>query len=1356
NSSLESGHSVTIAAYSNFAVKGAILAEDDVIITAMPNSKISIAEGITATNVTVDAGRGSTIELTDNGSISADNTIGLTAYDIYLKYETTPEFPALSADVINIDAWQFSTATETTDSAPIDAANALNIKAAVIGIVDADDNVKGDISVAGDINIQGQTGSDTLTINSTLESGHNVTIASDSNFAVKGAILAEDDVVITAMPNSKVTIAEGITATNVTVNAGQGSTIALTDNGSISADNTISLAAYDIYLKYEDIPELPVLNADIINIDAWQFSTATETTASAPIDAANALNIKAAVIGVVGNADINVAGDINIQGQTGNETLTINSTLESGRTVTIAAASNFAVKGAIVAEDDVIITAMPNSKIKIAEGITATNVTVNAGRGSTIVLTDNGSINADKVIDMAAYDIYLQFEEIPELPVLNADVINIDAWQFSTATETTDSAPIEANSALNIKAAVIGILDADNNPKGDIDVAGDINVKGQEGNETLTINSSLKSGRSVTINADSDLTIKGAVEAEDDVLITAEPNSRVKIIEGILGTNVTVNAGRGSTITLSENGSINADGIIDLTAYDIYLQFEETPEVPVLNASVINIDAWQFSTATEDTDSAPIEASSALNIKAAIIGLLDADDAPKGDIDVTGNINVKGQDGNDLLIIDSSLKSNRSITITSDSSIAIKGEIMGTDVSVDAGNVGTITLSAEGSINADKVIDMTAYDIYLKFEETPDTPVLNAPVINIDAWQFSTATEDTDSAPIEATSELNIQAAVIGMLDEGDNVKADIDVSGNINIRDQKGNDTLAINSTLTSGKSVTILSESDLTIKGEIQAADDVDITSASETKVSVIAPISGNNVSIDAGRGSTIIVKDGGAITADSDINLTAMDVLLQFEETPEDAVLNANIINVDAFTFSTATEDTDAAPIEAMTALNIKASQVGVLDGDSPKGEIAVSGNINIIDYAPGAELTIAADLTSNEGDVTIISNFNNVNVKGEVKAEKGAVSIDVAHSNLKLDKAITAKNAVRINAAQDTANANRNDDDQDNVLVIVDDITATDGNVVITTKGDGIKVESDATVTGDEVAMETNGDIEINGTVDAQEGVDLKTVEGDIKAEGTIKVDGYVNMRAAKGSIKATKISGNVTNGDIYAKSDITVKDDASITSTIVLTKDGNIKVEAGTDIRNSNFSAANGNVEITAKNNSILNASVQAGKIAILTAGNEIDGSTVTAYGDRGSNTITAEADYIGGDSFIAETGHIELIPRRKMYGVVAWEKQYEVRPDPEPVPEDEKPFFYRADREKGELMAHLRALPFVYFPHVRASFDGPAYDKNIDYILTGSSVIEGLPEGFGPGTLIDFNAIDKSFLWNTSDDTVQK
>jgi len=44
---------------------------------------------------------------------------------------------------------------------------------------------------------------------------------------------------------------------------------------------------------------------------------------------------------------------------------------------------------------------------------------------------------------------------------------------------------------------------------------------------------------------------------------------------------------------------------------------------------------------------------------------------------------------------------------------------------------------------------------------------------------------------------------------------------------------------------------------------------------------------------------------------------------------------------------------------------------------------------------------------------------------------------------------------------------------------------------------------------------------------------------------------------------------------------------------------------------------------------------------------------------------------------------------------------------------------------------------------------------SIEHILKGSGTIEGLPEGVGPATIIDFQAIDDSYLWQDKQASVK-
>jgi len=54
---------------------------------------------------------------------------------------------------------------------------------------------------------------------------------------------------------------------------------------------------------------------------------------------------------------------------------------------------------------------------------------------------------------------------------------------------------------------------------------------------------------------------------------------------------------------------------------------------------------------------------------------------------------------------------------------------------------------------------------------------------------------------------------------------------------------------------------------------------------------------------------------------------------------------------------------------------------------------------------------------------------------------------------------------------------------------------------------------------------------------------------------------------------------------------------------------------------------------------------------------------------------------------------------------------------------------------------------FLYFPHVWALLDKMPAIMNIEYILHGEGIIEGLPEGIGPDS-VDMNEFDDTFSYN--------
>ena len=89
------------------------------------------------------------------------------------------------------------------------------------------------------------------------------------------------------------------------------------------------------------------------------------------------------------------------------------------------------------------------------------------------------------------------------------------------------------------------------------------------------------------------------------------------------------------------------------------------------------------------------------------------------------------------------------------------------------------------------------------------------------------------------------------------------------------------------------------------------------------------------------------------------------------------------------------------------------------------------------------------------------------------------------------------------------------------------------------------------------------------------------------------------------------------------------------------------------------------------------------------------------------------------------------------------------------------------DRAQGEFMSRVTDIiaryqgnywgvnTTLYFPHVRFAFDQKPADMSIEHILNGRGVIDGLPEGVTPN-IIDINAIDESYIWQTDDDTAAK
>ena len=235
--------------------------------------------------------------------------------------------------------------------------------------------------------------------------------------------------------------------------------------------------------------------------------------------------------------------------------------------------------------------------------------------------------------------------------------------------------------------------------------------------------------------------------------------------------------------------------------------------------------------------------------------------------------------------------------------------------------------------------------------------------------------------------------------------------------------------------------------------------------------------------------------------------------------------------------------------------------------------------------------------------------------------------------------TTVTAASVNATAKTIAASAFIGETGEVKATADTIDATS----LLAKANAVTVDANA-ITGDSsfTAVGENGIVTLNGT-----GENAIVANATINAGAAANLNNYTDVNSlditAAGAVTATNVQ-NISGGTWIADGAVTATTGITDISGLTVKSDANVDLTATTDIVNVNVEGSN--VTIEATNGSIINSGVYAGEKASLTAGDEIDGTFVTAQGislpETGEVAITALADYIGASSFIAERGDIEV------------------------------------------------------------------------------------------------------------------
>ncbi|HHF1759636.1 TPA: filamentous hemagglutinin N-terminal domain-containing protein [Haemophilus influenzae] len=330
---------------------------------------------------------------------------------------------------------------------------------------------------------------------------------------------------------------------------------------------------------------------------------------------------------------------------------------------------------------------------------------------------------------------------------------------------------------------------------------------------------------------------------------------------------------------------------------------------------------------------------------------------------------------------------------------------------------------------------------------------------------------------------------------------------------------------------------------------------------------------------------------------------------------------------------------------TTINATTGSVEVTakTGDIKGGIESKSGNVNItasgdmlkVSNVTGQNVTVTASsgaVTTTEGS-TINATANVVEIsaregelRGEIKAEEGAVNITAKEKNLTVSN-VTAKNNVTVKAEKGTLTTTSGKT-----------IKSKDDKVELTTKSGGIG----GTISGDTVSIKATNDLttQAGSTINGTNGVTTSSQSGDIggtisggkvevsatkdlttKSGSEIKATaGEVNVTSATGTIGGT-ISGNTVN--VTANTgDLTVGDGTRINAmqgaATLTASSGKLTTKAS-----SSITSANNQVNLSAKDGNI-EGNINAANVTLNTTGalTTMKGSSINA--NSGTLVINAK------------------------------------------------------------------------------------------------------------------------------------
>jgi len=968
------------------------------------------------------------------------------------------------------------------------------------------------------------------------------------------------------------------------------------------------------------------------------------------------------------NGEVDSFADMSLTATTG--TLIANATVSSGADLGINAAQGITLNGQT--------TAIGNTNFSSAQNITLAGAL--AGLGSALI-DAGGDIDASNSSGFVQNATLISGGNINLTGSLQANGVQITAGNSATLNN------IQANATLGVQAngaagqgdiAVNGLVTAQGNMsfqgQRDTTVSGVLLTGGTLGmasaNDTL-LSGVVESVGTLTLNnTNGSLTTSGTINSGADLNINAGQSINLGSPDTTVLGNTTLNAAQGislsGTLVGQGNGTVTAGTTISgagSTAFGLNASVSSGSDTTLtgsLQGNAVQVTAGNNASLND------VQSASTLAIQANGSG-------GQGDVSLTGTVNSTGavtvQAARDVNL-SGSLAGGTTVAITGQGNLNLTGTTQSaSDMSLSATS-GSLT--ASGAVGSGTSINAVAgQNVTLGNVQAATT--LTAQANGGDLTLNGTATA-LGAATLNASGDTAISGVLAGntvnLTSQGNvNITGSVQSVGEMNLSAVNGSltttagtaanagyltaggqliagagqnlslgslTTVALNTTLTAGQSLTLNGNLAGSGSGALTAGTDLDGSGSTAFTQDAVLNANGNIALTGSFQASTLNASAGS--------NLSLNNVVSTGTANSTGVLQNNGTFNLNAgqdLTLSGQSLANGVATLSSGQDLSVTGVfNTGAVTNLTAARDISVSGQV-----AGAAQVTLQAQRNiavggsvESIGDMSVNAVSGNLTSTGGLNSGGALTAVSGLALNLGLGSTTSAVNGVSLTAGSDMALNGTLIGLTNGTLNATGDITgagtqsftqtatlSAGGNLALTgsLQANQIQATGGNNAALNNVITETTLALTANGNAGA----------GDASLTGTISAPGIVTVQAARDAIVSGALTDGSTltvtgqrnvsiSGNTQVQSDITLDAvQGSVSTSAPLLTNGNLLATAGQAVNIGGATTVNGNTTLSAGQSIAVTAALTSQGNGSLTAATDITGAGAIAFG--GTATLNA-------------------------------------------------------------------------------------------------------------------------------------